>query len=235
MQERRVVNDSGLATFFGKVYATMGVGLLITAAVSYLLGSVFATDYGNFIVAHRFMFWIATFLPFILVLLMNSQRGRENAGYARLMFGLLAVTFGFTFGTLWLVYPAANMAIALVVTAVVFFSMTAVGRITKQNLSQAGRIAYGALFGVILLSVINWFMGSTGLAFLLSYAILIIFIVMTAADTQALKNIYMSAGGNGGYVVNTSSLAVQGALILYLDFINLFVVILQIFGVSDRN
>jgi FtsH-binding integral membrane protein len=78
-------------------------------------------------------------------------------------------------------------------------------------------------------------MGSSMMAMLISYAILIIFIIMTAADTQALKRIYLTASSNGSFAVNTSSLAVQGALMLYLDFLNLFMAILQIFGVGDNR
>ncbi|MFD1484149.1 Bax inhibitor-1/YccA family protein [Lacticaseibacillus baoqingensis] len=235
MQERRVVNDTGLATFFAKVYGTMGGGLLITAVISYLLGNVFRVQYGNFIVQNRILFIVATFLPLILSFLISGRRGRESASYARAMFGLMAASYGFTLASVWLIYPAANIGIALVVTAIVFFTMSVVGRVTRQNLSPAANIIMGVLVGVIILSVINMFMGSSFLSLIISYVILIAFIIMTAADTQALKRVYMTASGNGDFAVNTSSLAVQGALMLYLDFLNLFLVILQIFGFSNDN
>ena len=235
MQERRVVNDAGLSLFFAKVYSTMGVGLLITAAMSFLLGNVFRVQYGNFIASNRIIFLVLTFLPLVLTFLISGKRGQANPGYARLMFGLMAASYGFTLASLWFIYPAANIGISLVVTSVVFFTMSAVGRITKQDLSRARGIAMSVLFGVIVLTLINMFMHSGMMALIISYVILIIFIIMTAADTQALKQLYLTAGSNGGYAVNTSSLAVQGALILYLDFLNLFLVILQIFGVSNDN
>lgn len=233
MQERRVVNDAGLSTFFSKVYSTMGGGLLITALISYLLGNVFQVQYGNFIVSNRLLFIVATFLPLILSFMISGRRGQQSPAYARTMFGLMAASYGFTLASVWLIYPAANIGISLVVTAVIFFTMSVVGRTTHQNLSMAGRYALSALIGVIVLTFINMLIGSSFMAMLISYAILIIFIIMTAADTQALKRIYLTASGDGNFAVNTSSLAVQGALMLYLDFLNLFIVILQIFGVSD--
>ncbi|WP_407892951.1 Bax inhibitor-1/YccA family protein [Lacticaseibacillus sp. N501-2] len=235
MQERRVVNDAGLSTFFSKVYSTMGGGLLITALISYLLGNVFQVQYGNFIVSNRLLFIVATFLPLILSFMISGRRGQQSPAYARTMFGLMAASYGFTLASVWLIYPAANIGISLVVTAVIFFTMSVVGRTTHQNLSMAGRYALSALIGVIVLTFINMLIGSSFMAMLISYAILIIFIIMTAADTQALKRIYLTASGDGNFAVNTSSLAVQGALMLYLDFLNLFMVILQIFGVSDNR
>ena len=92
-----------------------------------------------------------------------------------------------------------------------------------------------ALFGVIIMMFVNMFMGSSGMQMLISYAILIIFIVLTAWDTQRLKNLYLTAGSDGQATISTSSLAVVGALMLYLDFLNLFTAILQILGVGDNN
>ncbi|WP_461212944.1 Bax inhibitor-1/YccA family protein [Lacticaseibacillus sp. GG6-2] len=235
MQERRIVNDAGLSVFFAKVYGTMGGGLLITAVISYLLGNVFRVQYGNFISSNQIIFWVLTLLPFVLTFLISGRRGQESPAYARLMFGVMAASYGFTLASIWLIYPAANIGIALIVTAVVFFTMSVVGRVTKQNMSRIGGIAMSVLLGAIVLSLINMFMHSGMMSLLISYVILIVFIIMTAADTQALKRLYLTAGGDGDYAVNTSSLAVQGALLLYLDFLNLFLVILQIFGVSSDN
>jgi FtsH-binding integral membrane protein len=83
MQERRVVNDTGLSTFFAKVYSTMGGGLLITALISYLLGNVFQVQYGNFIASNRILYIVATFLPLILMFMISGRRGQESPAYAR--------------------------------------------------------------------------------------------------------------------------------------------------------
>lgn len=235
MQERRVVNDTGLAGFFNRVYSVMGSGLLLTAAISYLLGTVFYNQYANFVANHTFMFYILLFLPLFLSMGVNSRRAQANAGYAGLMFYLISACYGTTFTVILIQYQSSIVAISFLTTAVIFLTMSVVGRITKQDLSRAGVIATSALIGVILLSVINFFMQSSGLQLILSYAILVIFIVLTAFDTQKLKTIYMSANQEGGYVVNTNTLAIQGALALYLDFLNIFLVVLRLFGGSSSR
>ncbi|MCI1894865.1 MAG: Bax inhibitor-1/YccA family protein [Lactobacillus sp.] len=235
MQERRVVNDTGLVGFFNRVYSVMGSGLLLTAAISYLLGTVFYNQYANFVANHTFMFYILLFLPLFLSMGVNSRRAQANAGYAGLMFYLISACYGTTFTVILIQYQSSIVAISFLTTAVIFLTMSVVGRITKQDLSRAGVIATSALIGVILLSVINFFMQSSGLQLILSYAILVIFIVLTAFDTQKLKTIYMSANQEGGYVVNTNTLAIQGALALYLDFLNIFLVVLRLFGGSSSR
>lgn len=235
MQERRVVNDTSLAGFFNRVYSVMGSGLLLTAAISYLLGTVFYNQYANFVANHTFMFYILLFLPLFLSMGVNSRRAQANAGYAGLMFYLISACYGTTFTVILIQYQSSIVAISFLTTAVIFLTMSVVGRITKQDLSRAGVIATSALIGVILLSVINFFMQSSGLQLILSYAILVIFIVLTAFDTQKLKTIYMSANQEGGYVVNTNTLAIQGALALYLDFLNIFLVVLRLFGGSSSR
>lgn len=234
-EERRVVNDSGLTNFFNRVYSTMGLGLLLTAVVSYLLGTVFLPQYVGFISQHPVMFYVLIFLPIILSFGVSSKRAQQNAAYASLFFYLISASYGVTFTVILMAYRQSIVAISFLTTAVIFITMSVVGRTTKKDLSRAGSMAFTALIGVIILSVLNMFMHSTPLMYLISYAILIIFIVMTAFDTQKLKQIYLTADSRGGYAVNTNSLAVQGALALYLDFLNIFLVLLQLFGGSDRN
>ncbi|MFD1464417.1 Bax inhibitor-1 family protein, partial [Paenibacillus farraposensis] len=92
-----------------------------------------------------------------------------------------------------------------------------------------------ALWGVIVMSLVNMFIASSGLQWLINYAILAIFIVMTAFDTQKLKQVYLTAGGTGDGLIAENALVTQGALMLYLDFLNLFLVILRIFGGVSRD
>ncbi len=232
MQERRVVNEAGLTQFFSRIYTLMGSGLVVTALVSYLLGVTFKTDYTNFVGAHPIVFWIMLALPLILSFFVTGRRAQASAGYATLMFYLMSASFGFTFA---MVARTSNMAVALATTAVVFLVMSMVGHFGKRDLSKAGNIAFVALFGVIIMSLVNMFMGSNGLQMLISYAILIIFIVLTAWDTQRLKNLYLTTGSDGQAAISENSLAVVGALMLYLDFLNLFTAILQILGVGNNN
>lgn len=235
-EERRVVNDTGLTTFFSKVYGTMGVGLLITGLVSYVLGVMYQVQYINFVVQNRFLYWVALFLPLVLSFMMSSKRAQANVTYARGMFFLMAASYGFTLATLFISFRSSIILLALVVTAVVFFTMSAVGRLTHKDMSRMGSMALSALLGVLIISLLNMlFFHSTMTQMLIAYAVMIIFIVMTAADTQTLKRFYMTASSNGDYAVNLNSLAVQGALMLYLDFLNLFLAIVQIFGFASDN
>ncbi|MFD1392756.1 Bax inhibitor-1 family protein [Lacticaseibacillus jixianensis] len=234
-EERRVVNDSGLTGFFNRVYSTMGLGLLLTAVVSYLLGTVFLPQYVGFISQHPVMFYVLVFLPILLSFGVSSRRAQQNAAYASLMFYLISASYGVTFTVILMSYRQSIVAISFLTTAVIFITMSVVGRTTQKDLTHAGAIATAGLVGVILLSLLNMFLGSSPLMYLISYAILVIFIVMTAFDTQKLKRIYLTADSRGGDLVNTNSLAVQGALALYLDFLNIFLALLQIFGGSDRR
>ncbi|MCX2455385.1 Bax inhibitor-1/YccA family protein [Lacticaseibacillus nasuensis] len=234
MQERRVVNEVGVASWFNRVYAVVGGGIAITGLISALLGNVYREQYVNFIGSHQIMFYVMTFLPLILSFFIYGKRARANAAYASVMFVLISAAFGFTYASLWLIYPAANITAALFTTAVVFISMSVVGRTTKTDLSRAGGIAYTALWGIILMSLVNFFIGSSGMSLLISYAVLIVFIILTAWDNQSLKRMYMQASG-GQLDVSMNSLAIMGALQLYLDFLNLFLAILQIFGGNDNN
>lgn len=235
MQERRVVNEAGLTQFFSRIYTLMGSGLVVTALVSYLLGVTFKTDYVNFVSGHQIVFWIMLALPLILSFFVTGRRAQASPGYATLMFYLMSASFGFTFASVAMVAQTSNLAVALATTAVVFLVMSMVGHFGKRDLSKAGNIAFVALFGVIIMSLVNMFMGSNGLQMLISYAILIIFIVLTAWDTQRLKNLYLTAGSDGQAAISENSLAVVGALMLYLDFLNLFTAILQILGVGNNN
>ncbi|WNX02369.1 Bax inhibitor-1/YccA family protein [Lacticaseibacillus rhamnosus] len=235
MQERRVVNEAGLTQFFSRIYTLMGSGLVVTALVSYLLGVTLKNDYINFVGAHPIIFWIMTALPLILSFFVTGRRAQASPGYATLMFYLMSASFGFTFASVAMVAKTSNLAVALATTAVVFLVMSMVGHFGKRDLSKAGSIAMSALFGVIIMMFVNMFIGSSGMQMLISYAILIIFIVLTAWDTQRLKNLYLTAGSDGQAAISTSSLAVVGALMLYLDFLNLFTAILQILGVGDNN
>lgn len=235
MQERRVVNDTGVTGFFAKVYSTMGMGILVTALVSYLLSTVFQAQYIAFVGSHRIMFWLMMFLPLILSFMVQGKKAQANSGYATLMFLLMSASFGFTLGLTLMFYRGPVIGMALAVTAIIFFTMSALGRSGKRDLTKAGSIASMALFGIILLSLVNMFLRSPGMMYLISYGILVVFIVLVAYDTQQLKRLYMTASNTGEALVNLNTLAVQGALMLYLDFLNIFLAILQIFGAGGNN
>ncbi|WP_179395166.1 Bax inhibitor-1/YccA family protein [Lacticaseibacillus absianus] len=237
MEERRVVNDTGLAAFFNRVYSTVGLGIAVTSLISYLLGTVFVDSYTSFINSSPLMFWLMTLMPFILLFVMNNKAARRSGAYATVVFTLISASFGFMYASLFIRYELGTMTAALLTTAVAFITMSVVGRVTKQDLSRAGAIASNALIGIILVTLINVFLiHSSGMQLIMAYVILIVFLVLTAWDNQALKRMYLTAGQSGQPAYSMNSLAIQGALMLYLDFLNMFMAILQIFGGgSDRN
>lgn len=233
MQERRSVSEAGISEFFGRVYANLGIGLLITSAVTYLLGYVFRAQYISFISSNQFVYWIMLFLPFVFIIFGSGARASANPTQARVMFFLLAASEGTTMSVIMAMYSGTSVIAALLVTAVIFGTMSLVGIYGKRDLSRAGSIAMTALIGVIVMSLVNFLIGSTGLAMFINYAILAIFIVLVAYDNQALKRYYAQAEAMGDVAI--SALAIQGALMLYLDFLNLFITILEIFGVGGNN
>lgn len=233
MQERRAVNDTGIAQFFGKVYGTMGIGLIVTAVVTYLLGYVFQEQYFTLLASSNIIRYVLMFLPLIFVLFGSGRKALANPTRAMAMFIGLAASEGFTLATIMSFFAGTTVIAALLVTAVIFGTMSLVGVFGKKDLSRAGGIASMLLLGVLLMSVVNMFLGSAGFAMILNYIILGVFIILVASETQRLRNFYATAEAAGDVAVR--SLAIQGALMLYLDFLNLFITILQIFGVSSDD
>ncbi|WDF83533.1 Bax inhibitor-1/YccA family protein [Lacticaseibacillus pabuli] len=233
MQERRSVSEAGLSGFFGRVYGNMALGLLTTAVVTGLLMTVFKAPYLALMTSTPMMQWVFMFLPLLFVILASTGNSVQNPGRARVMFLLMSASEGTTMSVIMMMTSTTTAVAALLVTAVIFGTMSMVGIFGKRDLSHAGNIAITALFGVIAISVLNFFMRSTGVAMLINYVILGIFIILVAADNQRLKQFYASAEAQGDVAV--SSLAVQGAIMLYLDFLNLFLTIIQIFGIGGNN
>lgn len=233
MQERRSVSETGIGRFYGHLYGMMGLGLVVTAVVTYLLGVVFQTQYLTFISTNQIFYYVAMFLPLIFVLFASSAKSAQNPARATTMFLLMAASEGTTLSLFMLMFKSSTAIAALLVTAVIFGTMSIVGIYGKRDLSRAGSIAFMFLIGAVLMSFLNFFMHSTGMAMILNYIILGVFIVLVAYDNQRLKQMYSYAEAEGDVAVR--SLAVQGAIMLYLDFLNLFITILQIFGIGDSR
>lgn len=233
MQERRSVSEAGIGRFYGRLYGVMGLGLVVTSIVTYLLGVVFQTQYLTLISNNRAFYWIMLFLPIVFMFLASSMKSVQNPARATVMFLLMAASEGTTLSVFMLMFKATTVVAALLVTAVIFGTMALVGIYGKKDLSRAGSIAMMFLIGAVVMSFLNFFMHSTGMAMILNYVILGVFIILVAYDNQRLKQMYAYAEAEGDVAI--SSLAVQGAIMLYLDFLNLFLTILQIFGIGDNN
>jgi len=217
-----VVQDN---VFVARVYWWMGIGLGITAGVSMLVaqsGELVQAIFGN---------------PILLIVLFLAQLGmvvgigvaarRASPALAASMFVAYAGMLGLTMSSIFLVYTSSSIASTFFVSGGMFGAMSLYGWTTKRDLTGIGSLCFMALIGIILASIVNIFVGSTALGWLITYAGVAIFVGLTAYDTQKIKRIGASVDSEGAV---GRGLAIQGALALYLDFVNLFLFLLRLFG-----
>ncbi|QZT36458.1 Bax inhibitor-1/YccA family protein [Halosquirtibacter xylanolyticus] len=227
MENRWMQRDASevQSAFMQKVYAWMFSALLITAGVAYysassatIINMVFSSGYGIF------PFIIA---EFALVYYISSRIDRISSQTAKLLFFLYSALNGVTMGIIFLAYTSASIYYTFLITAVMFGIMSVYGMVTKKDLSSIGNIAFMALIGIIIASVVNIFLNSEALYWIISYAGVILFTGLTAYDTQKIKKMHsvMAHDEESG-----NKVAILGALTLYLDFINLFLFLLRFFG-----
>jgi FtsH-binding integral membrane protein len=218
---RDVVSDALWIT-----YRWMALGLAVTGVVA--LGVAHSPAALGILLGNRILFYAILFGQLGLVFAFSSMAMRVSTAAAAFMFFAYAALTGVTFSTLFLVYTASSIAATFFVTAGAFAGLSVVGLFTKRDLSAIGRFAIFALVGVIIASVVNMFLHSGGLDWLLTFAGVLLFAALTAYDTQRLKVIF----ARGGVSAN---LPLVGALTLYLDFINMFLFLLRIFGDRRRS
>jgi FtsH-binding integral membrane protein len=206
-------------------YRWMSVGLGITGLVAWLVSqSPAALD---LFVGNRLVFYGLLFAQLGLVFAFSSVAARSTTAVVAAMFFAYAAITGLTFSILFLLYTSSSIASTFLITGGTFAGISVFGAVTKRDLSGVGRFALFALIGLIIASVVNIFLHSSALMWLTTFAGIAIFAALTAYDTQKLKALY--AAGAGG------NLALRGALTLYLDFINMFLFLLRIFGQRNRS
>ncbi|RPI18882.1 MAG: Bax inhibitor-1/YccA family protein [Ignavibacteriae bacterium] len=214
------------ASFILKVYNWMTMGLAITALIS--LGiEVGLPGLKMIMVSNPMIFFVLLGLELVIVWVLSAVINKIPAFVAVLIFMAYAALNGVTLSIIFMVYTSASIATTFFVTAAMFACTSIFGFITKIDLSRFGGILMMALIGLIIASIANIFVASSGLEWIISYAGVIIFVGLTAYDTQKIKN--MSTG------IDSSSeeggrASIMGALALYLDFINLFLFLLRILG-----
>jgi FtsH-binding integral membrane protein len=206
--------------FLWVTYRWMSIGLAITGAIAWLVSQ--SPGAQAFFVTNRLVFFGLFFAQLGLVIAFNAVVDRATTPVAAAMFFSYAALTGVTFSVLFLVYTASSIASTFFVTAGAFAGLSVFGAATKRDLSVVGRFAMFALIGLIIASVVNMFWASSALMWLTTFAGVVIFAALTAYDTQKLKQLH--AAGYGG------NLALRGALMLYLDFINMFLFLLRLFG-----
>lgn len=229
--QRRVVgNEAGLTKFMTRMYGNMALAVLVSALSSFLTLSVFREQVFSYMTQHSGMLWVLLLLPVGLSLGV-SFRATRNPVASFIMLMAVAVIYGVIFALISAAYTATSITAAFLSSSAVFITMAIYGSVTKRDLSKFGAHAMAALVALLVASVINMFLQSPAITYIFSYIAVIIFTVLTAWDAQKMKTIYLRFGGQ----VSVSGLAVMGALQLYLDFVNIFISLLQILGMSDRN
>lgn len=204
-----------------KTYRWMAAGLGVTGLVAMLVASSPAAL--RLILGNPVLFYGLLIAQVGLVVAFNSVATRKSTGTVAAMFFAYAALTGATMSTIFLVYTASSIASVFFVSAGAFAGLSLVGLVTKQDLSAVGRFAIFALIGLILLSIVNIFIASSGLGLLVGFAGVLIFAALTAYDTQKLRDIFASGEVHG-------NMPLVGALMLYLDFINMFLFLLRLFG-----
>jgi FtsH-binding integral membrane protein len=202
-------------------YRWMTLGLGVTGVVALAIASSPAAV--HLIVGNPILFFGLLIAQLGLVVAFNAAATRASTGAVATMFLAYAALTGVTFSTLFLVYTASSIAGVFFVTAGAFAGLSAVGYLTKADLSPIGRFAIFALIGLILASVVNIFLQSSGLQWIVSVVGVLLFGALTAYDTQKLKTLFATGEAH-------ANMPLVGALVLYLDFVNMFLFLLHLFG-----
>lgn len=225
VNERDLQASLAFPALMRKVYLWMTLALVITAITAYGVATSPAAI--QFILGNRIVFFGLIIAEFALVFAVGGMINRLSITTATLLFTLYSVVNGATLSIILLAYTHESVTQVFFITAGTFAAMSAVGYLTKRDLSSVGRILFMALIGLIIATVVNIFWKNSGFMAILNYLGVLIFVGLTAYDTQKIKNMLLTAedGGEVG-----QKMALLGALTLYLDFINLFLYLLRILG-----
>lgn len=211
--------------FITKVYGWMGLALLITALVSwYVVGTPAIT---NYLLSNQFLFFALLIGELIMVGSLAAALHKMTSSTAALVFLGYSALNGLTLSLIFMIFTAESIASTFFVTAATFGVMSAYGYFTKQDLTKLGNILFMGLLGIIIASVVNIFFKSAALYWITTYIGIIVFVGLTAYDTQKIKEMG-TAAAEGSETEKKG--AILGALRLYLDFINLFILLLRLFG-----
>ncbi len=232
---RTAAIDEGLRAHMNKVYGLMSVGMLLTGAVAWAVGSnpeLLQVFRDPITLRPNILGWVVMFAPLGMSLLFGSMINRISVAAANLFFYVFAAVMGLSLAWIFAVFTGVSIATTFLVTAIAFAGLSLYGYVTKKDLSAMGTFLMMGVIGLIVAMVVNMFIASSALMFAISVIGVLIFAGLTAYDTQKIKNDYLMfahQGDNGGELYLGRS-AVMGALNLYLDFINMFMFLLQFLG-----
>ncbi len=223
--EEEYASVKGMNAFISKVFGWMFIGLLLTAGVSFYV----STNYNLVLtlVTNNFLFFGLMIGELVLVAVLSARITKLKYGTALGLFLGYAALNGVTLSIIFLAYTGSSIVAAFGITAITFGVMCVYGYFTKADLTQFRTILFMGLIGLLVLSIVNIFLRSSGMDWFISILSLVVFLGLTAYDMQKLKSYYF---GTEGDVALRGNLGIIGALGLYLDFINLFLTFLRLFG-----
>ncbi len=230
--------DAGLRAHMIRVYNYMAIGLVITGLTAFgtyalsfneVGGQLVPTALGEALFGSPLMF-VIIFAPLVLVFFLSFRISHMSVGAAQATFWGYAALLGVSLSFIFLAYTASSITQVFFITAGTFGAMSLWGYTTKRDLTGIGSFLVMGLVGIIIASIVNVFLGSSALGFAISIIGVLVFTGLTAYDTQKIKEVYYA----GDEEVVAGRKAIMGALSLYLDFVNLFLMLLRLFGQS-RN
>ena len=236
------VLDAGLRAYMLRVYNWMSSGLLLTGVVAYAIANTSLIDlfYRQVATARgiaiqpTILGYAAIFAPLVFVMVLSFGVNKLSRSATQALFWAFAAAMGASIANIFLIYSGASIARVFFITSATFGAMSLYGYTTKADLSRIGSFLMMGLIGIIVASLVNMFIGSTMLQFAISVIGVLVFVGLTAYDTQRIKGDYLQyayAEGTDG----AAKRSVFDALSLYLNFINLFMLLLQLFGVRNSN
>lgn len=220
--------DEGLRSYMLRVYNYMAAGIGITGVVAYATYILAATNPA----VQQLLFasplkWVVILAPLAMVFFISARINHLSVGAAQMSFWIYAALVGISLSILFFVYSGQSLARVFFITAAMFGAISIWGYTTKKDLSGWGSFLFMGVIGIIIAAIVNIFIGSTALQFAISVLTVLIFSGLTAYDTQRLKEMYYSVQGDALAMGRT---AVMGALSLYINFLNIFLSLLQLFG-----
>ncbi len=218
--------DEGLRAHMNKVYGLMSVAMVVTAGVAWAVGT---NEAMLSVVFGSPLKWVVMFAPLVMVFAFGALINRLSVAAAQLFFYVYAAAVGLSLSFIFAVYTGTSIAQTFLVTAIAFAGLSLYGYTTKKDLSGMGTFLIMGLIGLIVASIVNIFLASSALAFAISVIGVLIFAGLTAYDTQNIKNTYIEHAVHGDQEW-LGKAAIMGALNLYMDFINMFMFLLQFLG-----
>ena len=225
IEEKEGMVSLAFPALMRKVYVWMALALVITGFTAFGIASNPGIAYT--IVTNQVLFWGLIIAEFGLVIAISGAINKLSAATATLLFVLYSIINGATLSVIFMAYTLTSIASVFFITAGLFGVMAFIGYTTKTDLTSIGKILFMALIGIILATIVNLFIGSSMLNMIVSYIGVVVFTGLTAYDSQKIKNMLYEADEMDE---SMQKIALLGSLTLYLDFINLFLMLLRIFG-----